>query len=359
MLKRSPSVTKITISPSKPRVTDVISDQDIEAVLKMTKDKSSSSSSSLDEMLEKVSTDSASLSEDLSELGSDASEEEVIVIEKPMKKTLSPSKKSVMNQVINSVQKSKVIQEEPEEKVFDKVIVQRPKSAKRVTKMDYQDDNKTDLADEFIVPTVQEKQDLEKSIASISQELKSNKPKLYERVKEKLGQVVDYFSHDYRNLAIFFTLLATALNIWFWVTHGLAAQHAKEAQAILQRLSAMQMQRSPVVSPYQVTPTPVGPLPVPTPVGPIPTPTPVGPIPTPTPIGPVPTPTPGPPIPIVHPWAWWLGAIASGLLGLAYIFGVLYFVDPARKDLWLNIGTTSAIISAILSLVALARYYFF
>lgn len=176
---------------------------------------------------------------------------------------------------------------------------------------------------------------LEKSVTDLHQAeqiLEEGGPGVYERFKEKVKETYNYLmgTSDFSWYALLFTLVALALNIWYWMLHSQAVQQAAQLKKIMQT-----QYYNPVNEAYNRN------MPVPAPAP-----------------APVPTPVPTPSTNIVNQSAIWFGGLGAAFLLLSILLGFLYLFDKQRHNLWKNLDYLSLALSIIFSIVAISKYYF-
>jgi hypothetical protein len=152
-------------------------------------------------------------------------------------------------------------------------------------------------------------QGLEENLMEASQGSESALKKL----KNQLTKTVEYLTADNKGLMILFTVIAVALNLWYWILHGFSIQKAVVVKSQVLQSGANEQDAQKQVEELK----------------------------------------------IAYPFTAWFGGIATVLLAVGIIFLVLVYVNAARAKLWSTLGLLSMILSVILSLLALGKYYFY
>jgi hypothetical protein len=133
------------------------------------------------------------------------------------------------------------------------------------------------------------------------------------KLKNTLTKIVEYLTSDNKGLLILFGVLALGLNIWYWILHGFSIQKALTVKAAVLQSGAAPDEAEKKVEELKIS----------------------------------------------YPFTAWFGGIATVLFAIGIIFVILYYVNSARGKLWMTLALLMMILSVILSLLALGKYYFY
>jgi hypothetical protein len=133
------------------------------------------------------------------------------------------------------------------------------------------------------------------------------------KLKNTLTKVVEYLTSDNKGLLILFGVLALGLNIWYWILHGFSIQKALTVKAAVLQSGAAPDEAEKKVEELKIS----------------------------------------------YPFTAWFGGIATLLFAIGIIFVILYYVNSVRGKLWMTLALLMMILSVILSLLALGKYYFY